>query len=283
VQDRHLASPGGLLHRGPRRHRLLIFGFIVIGNFLGNTVFMPRRIGSCCTFIRYRRVLPCMRKGLSLVQLRTATRTEICRMGKFLAAVMAELGGIGMRLFGNHLFLHGFLDYRATRGRDKFRFRFCFLHDPQRGFLNGPPDRLLGWLPKGFQGTFHGNFHRRLDFRFPDRRKTGFGGMRDFPVVISSYQLTFRRFCNLPHLRSPGRDSDLRFRLRLFFRNPVRGDETFYRRLLFMILEGFPHRMKFLPVHGFYRGTECNRFFILFFRFRGWPAGGFFRTLFFVE
>ena len=90
----------------------------------------------------------------------------------------------------------------------------------------------------------------------------------DFPVIIGSDNLTLRRFGNLPHLRSPGRGNDLRFRLGLwlFVRDLICREKTLYRGLLFMILEGFPYRMKFLPLDRLSRCTGHNRLIFIFFR-----------------
>src|SRR5208337_458495 len=229
-----------------------------------------------------------VRQGPALVQFRTAPREEICRIGEFLTAIVTELGRIRRGFLRYHGFLYGLLDNRTAWGGYEFGFRFHFLHNPPRRFLHRLPDGLLLGLAKGLKGPLHGNFHRRLDFRFPDRGRRSFRCTGDFPVIIRSHNLAFHRLCNLPYLRSPGRGYDFRLGfwfgllLRLFLRDLIRGEGPFYRGLLFMVFARFSCRLEFLPLDWLCRRPGGHGFFFLRFRSRP-PGGGFFWPVFFME
>ena len=225
MKDGHLAALGSLFDRGLRWLRFLILDLILIRFFRPERGCRPPfgdhgicRHGS---FLAGSRGYAGIGQGPVLAQPCPATGAEIRLPRKLLPAVMTELGnycGFFMdrlfidRLFIDRLFADVFMDFRSTE-----RF-FGFL---DFRFHNRTPHNMFGDIPscradlgmfQGFQGTFHGNLHGRLDFGF------FYGGN---VVTGCRWYLAFRIRCTrspscgfryLPDLGTPRRGNGLFFR-----------------------------------------------------------------------
>ena len=145
---------------------------------------------------------------------------------------------------------------RLFRYHGSANCRYLISDDPLLQFRKRPADgsgdyasyRLDRGLPHRLHRIIHCRSHRCSDFRFFDHLSLTLYGCGDPMGYRDSARL--RLFYGSDLYPSLGKD----FRLGLRFRFPGKGNEPFYRRLAFMLLEGFPCRVQFfLADRGFYR------------------------------